>query len=244
MAIDLPEPVVDFLSAIGINWPDIDEDHVREFGQHVTQFASDLESNHGKATDTVSQVLQAYQGSSSQRLSEVWNQLTTTYLTPTLDLCNVLGTGAGVAADLIVAMKVAAIVQLVVMAVEFVIDQVLAAVTFGLAEAALVAIEEAGAVAVKMLEQQIEDLIISKVVDAALTPLMDKVDQLVGGMVFGVANEALNSATSSDTTSPGVSLDPDQMTQLIQAFHDHGDASTAAGQQFQSNVGALTFSEN
>jgi uncharacterized protein YukE len=239
MAIDLPEPVIDFLSAIGISWPDINEDHVRAFGQYVNGFIDSLQDIDTRASGTVNDVLQAYQGASSQRFSDVWTDLNSTYLQPALDLGKTLGGAAPVAADAIVGLKIAAIAQLVAMAVEFVADQVLAAVTFGLAEAALAAIEEAGVQAMKFLEQQREDLILSEIVEAAVTPLLAKVEDLVGGMVFGAVNAGADASLGSS-----VQLDPAQMDKLIQQFHGYGDEVVTAGQQFADNVQGLTFSEN
>jgi len=39
LAIELPDAVVQFLQVIGINFPEVNEDHVRELGSHVRELA-------------------------------------------------------------------------------------------------------------------------------------------------------------------------------------------------------------
>ncbi|GAA2271354.1 hypothetical protein GCM10010430_66570 [Kitasatospora cystarginea] len=39
VAVELPCEVVSFLQFIGINWPTVNEDKVREFASHVREFA-------------------------------------------------------------------------------------------------------------------------------------------------------------------------------------------------------------
>ncbi|MEV0094290.1 hypothetical protein [Streptomyces sp. NPDC050738] len=42
MAIELPGEVVSFLQFIGVNWPTVNEDKVREFASHVREFGTKL----------------------------------------------------------------------------------------------------------------------------------------------------------------------------------------------------------
>ncbi|QKW17653.1 hypothetical protein HUT16_18895 [Kitasatospora sp. NA04385] len=89
-----------------------------------------------------------------------------------------------VAAGVIVAMKVETIAELVAPAVALVADQAAAVATFGIAEAAVLAIEEAAKRLINCLEQQLEQYIIAQVVEAAIGPLVDTVANAVSGLVF------------------------------------------------------------
>lgn len=60
MSIELPGPVVDFLGFIGVNWPQVNEDAVREFAGHVREFASNIEGTHSSASSTISQMQSSY----------------------------------------------------------------------------------------------------------------------------------------------------------------------------------------
>lgn len=62
MAIELPDEVVTFLSIIGINWPTVNEDKVREFASHIREFADNVEAAHRDSTATIHSLGEAYQG--------------------------------------------------------------------------------------------------------------------------------------------------------------------------------------
>ncbi|MGE7438480.1 MULTISPECIES: hypothetical protein [Kitasatospora] len=53
MAIELPSEVESFLSFIGINWPTVNEDKVREYASHVREFAENIDSAHRDSTATI-----------------------------------------------------------------------------------------------------------------------------------------------------------------------------------------------
>src|SRR5690242_13906820 len=122
MSIELPGPVVDFLGFIGVNWPQVNEDAVREFAGHVRDFASNIEGTHSSASSTISQMQASYTGSSYERLVEAWGHMSSSHMQDLIEACGVVATALDVAADAIVAMKGEAIAQLVVMAASFVAD--------------------------------------------------------------------------------------------------------------------------
>ena len=74
MAIELPGPVVSFLSIIGVDWPNVNEDRVRDFASHVREFASAVDTTHQQATATVKQLGAHYQGASYEPLVEAVGQ--------------------------------------------------------------------------------------------------------------------------------------------------------------------------
>jgi len=56
MSIELPSEVVWFLNLIGVNWPAVNEDAVREYAAHVRTFASNVQDTHRTATATITQM--------------------------------------------------------------------------------------------------------------------------------------------------------------------------------------------
>src|SRR5690348_9563756 len=50
---DLPGPVATFLNVIGVPWPYIDEDQIRQFATMVRQFGRAVEQTHLDATQTM-----------------------------------------------------------------------------------------------------------------------------------------------------------------------------------------------
>src|SRR5258708_36624899 len=109
MAIELPGEVAQFLQFIGINWPQINEDKVREFGQHVRQFGDNLQESHQQAHSTVQQLGQAYQGAGYEALLAKWPGTSTQHLTELVEACHVVADALEVAADVIVGLKLEAI---------------------------------------------------------------------------------------------------------------------------------------
>ena len=240
MAIELPGPVVDFLQFIGINFPQVNEDKVREFAGHVKDFATGIQDAHDQASATVKQLGESYQGASYEMLVSKWAHLSSGHMTALVDACHVLSTALDVAADAIVGMKVEAIGELVVMAAAFVADQAAAVATFGLAEAALAAIEEAAEKLVDMLTQQLIQYIVGQVIEAALNPLMGLIEKAVSGMTYSALEDMLG--VGGGAAGTGYSMDPDAVIAHAATFAQHADTVAGHAETLSSLVSGLSFS--
>jgi uncharacterized protein YukE len=136
MALDPPSEVVQFLQFIGVSWPSVNEDTVRDVAGYIQEFADNLKGTHQDATNTIQQMGEAYQAASYDTLVQRWAEMSSTHMTELLTACQDVVTALHAAADYIVAMKVSAIAELVGLAAAFVADQAAAVATFGLAKAA------------------------------------------------------------------------------------------------------------
>jgi uncharacterized protein YukE len=232
--------VAQFLQFIGINWPQVNEDKVREFGTHVSDFATNINNAHTAASATLQQVGGSYSGASYELLVSKWAHLSQEHMTVLIDACKVLSTALGVAADAIVGMKLEAIGELVVMAATFVADQAAAVATFGLAEAALPLIEEAAEKLVDYLTQMLVQYIIGKVIEAALTPLLNLIEKSVAGMTYSALEDMLGVQGGSGGT--GFGIDPDAVTAHAAVFRDHADTVAQHAQTLSTQVSGLSFS--
>ena len=234
MAIELPTPVVDFLQVIGINFPQVNEDTVRTFAGHVRDFASGLDSAHQAATSTVNAMSAAYSGSSYEQLVETWANMSSSHMKELVDGCNVVATALDAAADVIVAMKVEAIAELVVLAATFVADQAAAVVTFGLSEVALPLIEEAGTKICEFLEQQLLQHIIGAVITAAVEPLEAIVEKAISGLKFSSGGAA---------KAPGASFGmiPEQLLAHGTELQGHADTVAGHANTLSTNLSGLSF---
>ncbi|WP_280695670.1 WXG100 family type VII secretion target [Kitasatospora sp. GP82] len=229
-----------FLQFIGINWPQVNEDKVREFASHVREFASNVEQTHQESTSTVQQIGEAYEGASYEALLAKWSQLSSSHMNELVEACHVVATALDVAADVIVAMKAEAIAELVAMAAAFVADQAAAVATFGAAEAALVLIEEAAKKLVNYLEQQLEQYIMGQVIEAAVDPLVEVVGRAVSGLVFQAAESALG-VSGGGSAGSGFRIDPEALKAHAQTMHDHAEAVAAHAEAFQSKLAGVSF---
>ena len=242
MAIELPGPVVDFLSFIGISWPNVNEDKVREFGQHVAQFGQGLQQAHDSASTTVRQLGQAYQGAGYEQLLATWGAKSDSHMSELISGCEVVSQAMDIGADVIVGMKVEAIAQLVVLAAEFVADQAASVATLGLAEAGLVLIEEEGRQLVSFLEQELIQYVEAQVIDAAVGPLIDKVARAVQGLVYqGVADALGVPSGGGGAAGASVSMSPSAVLAHAQDLEQRAAEIGAHAQVFTSSAAGVSF---
>ncbi|MFD7920619.1 WXG100 family type VII secretion target [Streptomyces sp. NPDC059740] len=242
MAIELPEVVVSFLQFIGVNWPDVNEDKVREFGQHVRDFADKVDDTHKDSTASVKQLADVYQGASYEALLSKWGQLSDSHMQELVNACHTVATALDLAADTIVAMKLEAIGELVALAVTFIADQAAAVATLGAAEAAEALVIAAAKKLTKFLEEQLEHYIIGQVIEAAINPLAETVGRAVSGMVFQAAESALGvSAGGGGGAGQQFSIDPEALHARSEVFHRHAQKIVAHTEEFQGRMATVSF---
>ncbi|PNE41124.1 WXG100 family type VII secretion target [Streptomyces noursei] len=241
MAIELPDAVVTLLQFIGVDWPNVDEDKVREFASHVRDFAQKIDDTHKDSTATIHQLQDVYQGASYEALLAKWAQLSDGHMTELVNACHVVATALDIAAETIVAMKVAAIAELVVLAITFVADQAAAAATFGIAEAAEALVVAAGKKVVSFLEQQLEQYIIGQVVEAAVDPLVEVVGKAVSGMVFQAAESALGVSAGGGGVGESFSIHPEELHARAEKLRGHAQTVASHAADFESKAAGVSF---
>ena len=234
-ADDLPGPVVTFLNVLGIDWPYLNEDQVYEFSRLVREFGQAVEQTHQDATATVANFADAYKGSSTQALQSGWSKLSGTHVTEIVDGCGILADALEVMAGFVIAQKAEAVVQLVAMAAEFVADQAAAVATFGLAEAAVPVIIEAGKALMDTLKQQIVQAIVGDVIEAAAKPLFAKVESMVAGLDWSA------SATGSIGAGTGFSIDFEVAQTRVATMQAHAATMRGHAQTLNSGLAGLSF---
>jgi uncharacterized protein YukE len=232
---------VDFLGIIGVNWPQVNEDAVREFAGHVRQFASNIESTHSEASSTISQMQAAYTGASYERLVESWSQMSSSHMQELTEACRVVATALEVAADAIVGMKMEAIAQLVVMAATFVADQAAAVVTFGIAEAAEAAIVAGAKELVKYLENQLVQHIMGELIGKAIEPLEAVVEKAVNGLTYEAVGAILGGSSGGGAVGASFSMLPDQLQAHAAALDGHADTIAGHAEDFVAKAGSVDF---
>jgi uncharacterized protein YukE len=241
MAIELPSEVVDFLSVIGINWPQVNEDKVRELATHVRDFATSVDDTHQQSTATVSAMAEHYQGASYDALVSSWAHLSSSHMTELVNACHTVADALDAAADVIVTMKMATIGELIALAATFVADQAAAVATLGLAEAAVGLIVEAADLAVNYLEQQLVQYVIGQVIEAAIEPLVQVVAKATNGLAF----EAMAGVLGVDgKAGPGDSfmIDPAALEGHAETMRGHAEAVSGHARALGGKLAAVDFS--
>ncbi len=231
---DLPLPVVNFLNAIGVPWPYLNEDTISEFATLVRQFRAGVEGTHADASEAVAAITRAHQSVSTEVMHSAWTSLTARHVSELTTGCDVLADALDVTAGYIVAQKAEAIAVLAGMAAAFVADQAASIVTFGLAEAAAPAIITGAEAVVRSLAADIEQYIIVTVVTAAAHPLFAKVEEAMSGLDWSQSG-----ATAANPAS--VILHPPSVRAETAALRDHAASLQAHAAAFQQSVKGLAF---
>lgn len=236
MAVDdLPMPVVNFLNVIGVEWPYINEDSISQFASLVREFGQAVERTHQDATATVAKIAEAHQGASTRQMVSGWAELSSRHVTEIVDGSVIVADALEAWAGYIVVQKLEAIAQLVEMAVEFFADQAASVATFGIAEAALPLIIEAGQKVGQSLIQDLEQYVLGKVIEAALKPFMAKVQSLLSGLDWGTTSPA------GSGVGEGFSVDEGEVRAQLSILRAHSDTMAGHGQTLRQGLAGLSF---
>jgi hypothetical protein len=232
---DLPLPVVNFLNVIGVPWPYVNEDTVTEFASLVRRFGQAVEATHQDGTRAVAGVAEAYQSAASRKMTDGWEKLSSRHVAEILDGCTVLADALEVAAGYIVAQKAEAIATLVEMAAAFVADQAAAVATFGIAEAAVPLIIEGAEKLMDSLIMDLQQYLISMVAEAALKPLLAKVESALAGLDWS------QSGAADQGKGTGFSLDSAAALAHASALDDYATQMRSHAQTFATGIRGLKF---
>jgi hypothetical protein len=192
VSIELPDELVWVFNMLGLPWPQIDEDTLREYASELRSFASSMSDTHGQAGATINALSADSSGPSYEALIERWAQASSSHVQVLLDMCSTCAGALEVAADGVVAAKTGIIAALGVMAAEFAADQAAAIVTFGLAEVAEAGIVEVTRLVVQALLDQVEQEAIGTVLQAVLGPLEDQLAAAIEGLAYRGVEAALS----------------------------------------------------
>jgi hypothetical protein len=239
MAIELPSELVWVMNLLGLNWPQVNEDKVREFAGHVRDFGRNLDNTHQAVTDTIQRLGEHYQANSYELLVSNWARMSNDHMRELVDACEVSAVALEVAADVIVGMKLSVISELGIMAAEFIADQAAAVVTLGAAEAAEVLLVEATKKIVNALLKQLEQQLISELVEKALGPLEATVERALGGLVFKGLEAALGDPAS--TAGTGYMIHPGELMTHSAVLHGHADDMAGHAATFRSATEGFSF---
>ena len=184
MALDPPWEVVTLLNFVGIKWPMINEDTVRDVATMISGFSSDVQNTHQDMTNQIHAMSEAYEGASYDALVEQWQSRSNTHMTELTDVSGVIVDALNDFADYIVLQKGEAIVQLLILAGTFLAAQAAAPFTFGLSEVADLGLDELADQAINLLKQMVIQYIEGKVIQAAFARLAPAVEKALAGWVF------------------------------------------------------------
>jgi hypothetical protein len=237
VAINLPHWLAEVVNILGFNWPEIDEDQLRDAAKGLRRYAASCQDAHDVTHGVVTGGLQeAYAAQSYTALAEVWGSQTQGHMKTLIEGCRLLADALDVAAVGVEAMKDACIVQLGLAAAELIGDQAAAVFTLGLSEAAAVAEIELQNKLLDGILKRFEQEVIGVLVDKTIGPLKEQIEHAVSQLLLEeVAHVAVGAPT------PGLKLDTAMMRTHAGTISGQAEASLQHGHSFYSEVGHLTF---
>ena len=237
MAINLPHHLAEVINLLGFNWPEIDEDQLKDAARELKSYAHQCRSSHDVTHRVVTGDLpQVYAAQSYTALAQMWASQTSGHMQTLIKVCEVLAGALDVIADAVTVMKGACIVQLGIAAAELITDAAGSVVTLGLSDAAALA-------EIKIQQGAMNDIIDnflsyaeSALVNKITGPLKEQLDHAVEKLLF----EEIAHVTVGGPT-PGLKIDTAAMRAHATTVKNQAEANLTGGHAFRNRVTAMTF---
>jgi hypothetical protein len=184
VSLELPGWVADGFNLIGLPWPGIDEDQLREWAQDLRRYATEADALASRSKSAVAAIAAGDESSFTRTLAAQWSH----YHDVISDARGPMEVFAGAldgAADAVVAQKVVVIGAAVALAGEVIATQGEALFTFGLAEAEVPAEVAAARLIVRGALQVLEGELIGALVGQAAAIAGDALGGAAGQLVSG-----------------------------------------------------------
>jgi uncharacterized protein YukE len=241
MALDPPWEVVTLLNFIGIKWPMINEDTVRDVATMIQSFASDVRNTHQDMTNEIQAMSEAYQGASYEVLVEQWQSRSDTHMTELMDVCRVIADALHGLADCIVVQKGEAIAQLLILAGTFLAAQAAAPFTFGLSEVADLGLDELADEAINLLKQIVQQYIEGMVIQQAFKALGPAIERALEGWVFDFVDGGAPPAAGVGRVGELMMVDAGVLKTHATAMRVHGATMRAHAQSLTGKLAGVDY---
>ncbi|MGW2404587.1 WXG100-like domain-containing protein [Streptomyces sp. NPDC001739] len=192
MAITLPTELDWILDLLGFQWPNVDEDKMREAAEGWSNFAAAARQYQSQGVTASHAVHGANSGEAIEAFDNAWKKFGGDggFLEEAADAADALAIVLQVVATIVLVMKIAVIAQLIALAIEFVAAQAAAPVTLGASEAGAAA----ATVTTRVLVRRIITEAKQKIVQAVKDALAQKVEKKVGEMMKELAMDFVKDA--------------------------------------------------
>ncbi|WP_280315203.1 hypothetical protein [Nocardia abscessus] len=241
MAIDLPHEVALFLNFLGVPYPDIDEDQVRELARQVQTFATNMQNTHESASNVVRDMGSVYSGYSYEALVASWARMSAIHMADLDQACRAVAKALDIAADVITAVKIAVLAELTAMAASYAASMAATAATGGISAALTTALRAAATRLVSAMEQSLIAYLAAEVISKAIEPLEHTIERMINPAVYGAAKDVLDVPTPDSSTVVPLYIEPDEVLRYAAALDAHADRILEHSAVFAENVAALDF---
>ncbi|MFE9575209.1 hypothetical protein ACFYO1_02390 [Nocardia sp. NPDC006044] len=233
--LELPHEVAFFLNFVGVQYPDINEDDVRALAQHMRQFTQNVNETHDSATQLIKDMNSFYSGYSYNQLVAAWGAMSATHMAELDRVCKLVAGALEVAADVILAVKIAVIAQLAAMTVSFI--TILATPGMGLMTPALAA---AARRVCTQMEQSVIGYVVAEVIGKAIEPFEHAIDDMIKGLVYRAVMPEDGQAPAHSAAET-LHIEPDEVLRSADMLDSYADEILQHANKFAADVSALDF---
>ncbi|MGW6902830.1 nucleic acid/nucleotide deaminase domain-containing protein [Streptomyces sp. NPDC054940] len=198
MGVVLPSELDAALDLIGISWPNVDEDDYREMAQAMRELADDIDDGAADAHQAITDLIGGNEGLAMQALEQHWGLVKGKHLTNLAEGGRVAATALDAVAVLIEGAKLAAIVQLGILAAEIAAAIAAAPVTLGLSTLGGIAGTQATRIAVKRIFEEVCEEIAGRIIEVATGPVLQAIGSMAGDLVLQLGGNALGTQKGVD----------------------------------------------
>ena len=237
MAINLPHHLAEVVNLLGFNWPEIDEDQLKQAARELRSYAQECQDSHDTTHRIVTGDLpQVYAAQSYTALAQLWAGQTQGHMKSLIEVCHVLADALEFAAEAVKTMKYECLGQLAAAAIELGVDVVGSVVTLGLSDAAAALEIEVQNGLLNDIIKNFVQLVESKLVNHFTGPLKEQLDHAVAHLLF---EEIGHLAVGGPP--PGLTIDTATMRTHADAVMRQAEANLSGGHAFRNRITSLTY---
>ncbi|WP_329123807.1 toxin glutamine deamidase domain-containing protein [Streptomyces sp. NBC_01465] len=189
----LPGELEWVLEMLGFDWPTADEDKMMESATVWRKFAQDVRALHDASNTAASTVLKANSGDSIDKFRTTYEKFGggsggDGHLANAAMAAEIIAGVMDAAAYLVIACKVAVIVQLIALAIEIIAAQAAAPFTFGLSEVGALGATAATKMIVRRVLKELKDALIDAIIEAVKEPATSAIEAMISDLIAQTLN--------------------------------------------------------
>ncbi|RKE20220.1 hypothetical protein [Streptomyces sp. TLI_171] len=239
MGVVLPGELAWVLDLIGVNWPNVDEDEYREMADELRDLAATLTSDGQQIESSVQEFLGINEGAGVAAFQAHWDKVIGTHMPQVAQAIELFAYGLDGAALVITGAKIAALVQLGILAAEVIAAQAAAPFTLGLSEAGALGATQATRIIVKRLLKEAEQQLLSQLLSLVEGPVYAALGNIAQDLVVQLARNAVGAQQGinfGEAANAGKTGFKDGVQQSVDQVKGYADDPLGAAKQFGENT--------
>ncbi|MGP3775620.1 WXG100-like domain-containing protein [Streptomyces sp. SDT5-1] len=191
MGVVLPDEAAWVLDLIGVEWPNVDEDDYRDMADGLRSFGAQVRESKESSERFVREFLENNEGPATAAFERHWGKVSGTHLERLAEAADLGAIALDGAAVAVAGAKVAAIVQLGILAAEIIAAQAAAPFTLGLSEVGALGATQATRLIVRRLLKEAEHLLVEELMAVVTGPVYSALGAMATDLVIQVGSNAV-----------------------------------------------------